>query len=451
MIRFVQSRIALLQRLILVYSLENKGIQAHFVGIMQFLRFFNVFFSFATVLSVFAMDAFAQNITVFRTGAQMGGLTRLVIESDGPLAYNVDTLPSPPRVVFDVNSSANISPSRISDATGLITAVRFGRPNNATKRIVFDLSRAAVVKKHFALPPSGANKTIRTVIDLDPVGTVVPKPEPLPKIADIEPRIVDITPRILYENQAGIPNPRPQGLEPPAAPRQKYLVVLDPGHGGADPGAIGHNGIREKDIVLSLAKKVRQRLEASGRFEVVMTRESDYYIKLRDRFKKARDKKAHLFISLHADKIHVPSVRGASVYTLSETASDKETARLAQQENNAGIVAGVDLAIEDDTVADILLDLARRETLNESKLFANLFVNAMKDKGIRRLKNPHRYAGFAVLKAPDVPSVLIEAGFMSNKGDAVLLQSREYQQKVASAIHLSVDKFFDRIEYLQSQ
>lgn len=223
------------------------------------------------------------------------------------------------------------------------------------------------------------------------------------------------------------------------------IIALDAGHGGRDPGAV--NGkILEKHITLSLARELKAKLEATGRYKVILTRKSDTSLKLRQRVKIAREAKADLFISLHADKIDKKSLRGTSVYTLSEKASDKETAKLAKTENNAGVIAGIDLSDEEPEVVDILIDLAMRDTMNHSNILANTLVDHFRQDNIKLINRAHRSAGFAVLKAPDTPSVLIEAGFISNRQEAMQLRTKSYQRKMAQSIVSGIDHFFRKLE-----
>jgi N-acetylmuramoyl-L-alanine amidase len=238
-------------------------------------------------------------------------------------------------------------------------------------------------------------------------------------------------------------------LIPLRKPVKKYTVVIDPGHGGEDPGAVDY-GVKEKNITLQVAEELKRQMEEAGRYKVVLTRDRDVYIKLRERVGISRRVEGDLFISIHADKIGRKGVRGASVYTLSEMASDAETARLAEAENNSGFVAGVDLGQESQDVADILLDLAMREKMNESNLFARMLHNAFLQKDVRLLPKSHRSAGFAVLKAPDVPSALVEIGFLSNPEEAKLLSSGQFQSKIAASLLDGADAYFRKIQALQT-
>ncbi len=224
------------------------------------------------------------------------------------------------------------------------------------------------------------------------------------------------------------------------AKRGKPLIVIDPGHGGIDPGAVGENAT-EKELTLAVAKALKKELEATGKFRVVLTRSKDVYIPLRERFSLAREKAADLFISLHADSHNDPLTRGASVYTLSEKASDAEAEALAAKENKSDIIAGVDLSKQSNVVTDILIDLAQRDTKNMSTRFASLLVKELKRETML-LGNTHRFAGFAVLKAPDVPSVLVEMGYISSSKDEALLTSAKHQKRLAKAIRGAIENYF---------
>jgi N-acetylmuramoyl-L-alanine amidase len=219
------------------------------------------------------------------------------------------------------------------------------------------------------------------------------------------------------------------------------MIVIDAGHGGIDPGALGITGIYEKEITLSVAQTLRDLLAATGQYDVRLTRDDDNFIRLRDRIAIARAAGADLFLSLHADAHETADLRGASVYTLSENASDEEAEALAAKENKADLIAGVDLSSESEVVTGILIDLAQRETKNHSVQFARLLIDAIGGEA-HLLRNTHRYAGFAVLKAPDVPSVLVELGYLSNTEDEALLRSSEYQAKLGRAIVEAIDAYF---------
>lgn len=225
-------------------------------------------------------------------------------------------------------------------------------------------------------------------------------------------------------------------------PPEKPMVVIDAGHGGQDPGTTGPGGSQEKDVVLHYAKALEKSLLATGKYRVFMTREDDRFILLRERVELARRAGGDLFISLHADSAPERNVRGLSIYTLSEKASDKEAEALAARENRADVVSGMDLSSQSKDVADILISLAQRDTMNKSAVVAMKLVAGMNGTKVRLLDNSHRFAGFAVLKAPDIPSVLIEIGFLSNDAEEKLLKSKSYRDKVIKGITRGVDAYF---------
>ena len=356
--------------------------------------------------------------------------TRFVIDIDRKVEPTIFTLAEPERLVIDLPKVAfTLEGQGVGDGRGLVSRFRYGLFDTDTSRIVLDLERAAAIDRFFVLPPQGPHR-YRLVLDLVPTSrkrflASIKRPQP-----------VRDTPRSAVAK-----------AKPPEPPRHdtERVVVLDAGHGGNDPGAPGVNGVPEKSITLAVAKEAYALLKASGRYRPLLTRNRDVYIKLRDRVAFARANHADLFISLHADSLDNRRVRGATVYTLSETASDAEAAALAERENRADIVAGVDLAREAPEVADILIDLARRETMNYSARFANYLIPEL-DRRLVLRRNSHRFAGFVVLKAPDVPSILLEMGYMSNATDAAMLTSKAGQKRIAQALLKSVDRYFDTVE-----
>ncbi|MBX7146088.1 MAG: N-acetylmuramoyl-L-alanine amidase [Alphaproteobacteria bacterium] len=237
----------------------------------------------------------------------------------------------------------------------------------------------------------------------------------------------------IFSNQNSLPV-KPNTPKP-------IVIVLDPGHGGNDPGAISEHNLREKNITLAMALQLKKLIEETGRYKVFLTRNSDRYVVLRDRIAIARQVKGDLFISLHADMHSQPNLRGASIYTLSEQASDAEAEALASKENKADLIAGVDLTEQSPIISNILIDLTQRETMNRSVQFATLLVEELKESTLL-LHNTHRFAGFAVLKAPDIPSVLLEMGYLSNPEDEILLNSPEYHAKLAGVILSGVERYF---------
>jgi N-acetylmuramoyl-L-alanine amidase len=248
---------------------------------------------------------------------------------------------------------------------------------------------------------------------------------------------------IAVQGHSQLHAPKKAEAVPKPAGDARPLIVIDPGHGGLDTGTKAGSGELEKSIVLDFALLLRERIEKSGKYRVAMTRADDTFVPLSDRTRFARDRQAALFISVHADSIprYEGEAQGATVYTLSETASDSEAARLAEKENRADVIAGVDLTAEPNDVADILIDLAQRETKTYSLQFAKTLVGELKQ--VARLnKNPQRSAGFKVLKAPDVPSVLVELGYVSTKDDLKQMMSDNWRIRTADSIVKAIDTFF---------
>lgn len=269
-----------------------------------------------------------------------------------------------------------------------------------------------------------------------PQGTAKANADQVPVIKVEEPMIQQV-------EQTGPLHKAPQSAPPSKGHASgKKTIVIDAGHGGVDPGAIGVDRSYEKNITLAVAKELKKQILKTGKYNVVLTRETDVFIPLKQRVAIARKAKADLFVSLHADSVGKKSTRGASVYTLSEKASDKEAELLASRENKADVIAGMDLSTENEEVAGILIDLAQRDTMNQSRQFASHVVKTVGKESLL-LTKPNRSAGFAVLKAPDIPSVLIEMGYLSNSTDCKLLKTASHQQKLSKLIASSVDAFFN--------
>ena len=366
-------------------------------------------------------------ITAVRIGDH-GATTRFVIEADKKLKYRIFTLASPYRVVIDLPEVAwRLLPGAGGTGRGLIEGFRFGLFAPGKSRVVLDMRAPVGIKRSFMLDPADGHG-YRVVLDLTKVSR---------KAYMEQVKVVNRS-----RNVAALPMRAPRGARPEKRRAGKWVIAIDPGHGGVDPGTTGYRGTREKNITLAVARAVKARLEAKGRYHVVLTRERDIFLRLRSRVETARSAAADLFISLHADALKNRKVRGAAVYTLSEVSSDKEAAELAAKENKADVIAGVDLTHENPVVANILIDLAQRETMNYSARFAALLVTQLRRTG-KTLRNAHRFAGFAVLKAPDIPSVLIEMGYLSNPTEERLLRRPAYQRKLADAIARAMDRYFE--------
>lgn len=357
----------------------------------------------------------------------------------GDSEFRVFALSDPYRLVIDLPSFKWNAGDVTAPSKSGIKTVRHGNLKPGISRMVFDLKHPVGVQAAFTLPAQAkAGKPDRLVIDFAPISENAFAREKNKVLGDLNIDKPSSTTKVAQTQQPPIQTAPPK--------QQKPLIVIDPGHGGVDPGAIGANKVYEKKVVLALAKELKSQLLATGQYRVKMTRDKDIFIKLSDRVKFARKHGADLFVSIHADSIEKKSVRGASFYTLSEKASDKQTARLAARENKADLIAGVDLSVEDQQVANILVDLAMRDTTNQGKYFANKMVEAFNASGLKILPNAHRHAGFAVLKAPDIPSLLIEAGFMSNNAEAKQLNSSAHRKKLARALKEGINDYFDQVK-----
>ena len=394
-------------------------------------------------LSSFLSSAYAQTTSQLTAKSlRLGAIeehTRVVVEFTKAVDYKLFTLSSPYRAVIDLPETKWDIPDTIQDK-GLVSGVRFGSFKPGQGRIVLDLRGPVNVHKHFLLPPTVAIKNHRLVIDFEPA-TIATFRQEKPdvsqtQIASIPAPDFQPTPTTQpqFSAQTGefIPKPRPR--------KTRKIIVIDPGHGGVDPGALGTRS-REKDIVLAFSKELVRQLKATLRYDVYLTRSSDVYIPLRQRVQIARNRNADLFISIHADAIKKKNIRGLSVYTLSEKASDREAAALAKKENQSDIIAGVDFGDQLPEVANILIDLAQRDTKNASVKFAESLISSARGKTLL-LDRTHRFAGFRVLKAPDVPSVLVELGFITNRRDEEQLSSSKWRRRVATGIVEAIDNYF---------
>jgi N-acetylmuramoyl-L-alanine amidase len=329
---------------------------------------------------------------------------RIVIRFDeavGDAASRV--LTGPRQIAVDVTGA---TPGRTVTARGLVTGVTQMRSGRSGMRMVFDLAEPAIVTDGGFDFGAASRPKYKVSVPVPP-------------------------------KARGMKLPRVQGDD------TRPLVVIDAGHGGVDPGAIGPNGLREKDVTLKVAKAIRDELLASGRVRVALTRNDDRYLILRERYGVARRLKGDLFISIHCDSTGSVNATGATAYTLSEVASDKEAARLAARENKADVISGVNLGEAPADVSSILIDLTQRETMNASATFARLL--GREAKPLMPLKaNFHRMASLMVLKAPDMPSILFETGYISNPQDAAFLDSEEGRHRIAESVTRAVEVHFAR-------
>jgi N-acetylmuramoyl-L-alanine amidase len=371
-----------------------------------------------------------------------GKQTRFILDLDKAISFHAFTLADPYRVVVDIPQVNFTLPAGTGSAgRGLIKAFRYGLVMPGGSRIVFDLTGPAKVSKSYVLDAANGQPP-RLVLEFEEVDRTTfvqslasaDRPELRPALADADAAVVPAT--VPTEPAKEAARETPVEMDP------RPLIVIDPGHGGIDNGTQSA-GESEKNLVLAFGLALRDRIEKSGKYRVVMTRSDDTFIPLDDRVKFARARSAALFVSIHADALpkHEGDAQGATIYTLSDKASDKEAERLAETENRADAIGGVNLTQEPTEVADILIDLAQRETKTFSNRFARLLAGEMKNSA-RMYKHPLKSAGFRVLKAPDVPSVLVELGYVSNKGDREHLMSESWRSKAVESMAQAIDTFF---------
>jgi N-acetylmuramoyl-L-alanine amidase len=384
--------------------------------------------------------------------------TRVTFESAAALKYQQFFVKNPERLVIDIEN-IDVGPalkelaSKIGSDDPFVQSVRVGvnRPN--VVRVVLDL-KVEVKPQVFAVPPIGEFGH-RLMLDIYPAKPVDPLVALLNE--DVAPfaRGNGSEPSATVEAKPEAEKPTPPAKAPskpaPSAPSianskkpRPYIVVLDPGHGGEDPGAIGRRGTREKDIVLAIARKLKDMLDDDPQYRVALTRDADFFVPLDARVQRARRLKADLFVSIHADAFIHPQANGSSVFALSERGATSTAAKwLANKENDADLIGGVNLNTRDTHLARTLLDLSQTAQINDSLKVGKMVLSEMSE--INRLhKQQVEQAGFAVLKAPDIPSILIETAFISNPDEERKLRDRRYQEKLAEAIADGIRAYFKK-------
>ncbi|GGE87972.1 N-acetylmuramoyl-L-alanine amidase [Massilia psychrophila] len=386
--------------------------------------------------------------------------TRVTLENDSDLKATHFIVPDPQRLVVDIEG-LDLNPTlkglvaKIASNDPYIKQVRVGQNRPNVVRLVFDL-KEEIKPQVFTLAPVGAYKH-RLIFDLYPITPVDPIAEMIEKgdwLRDPAAPVgkTELPATVVVRPELPAPVPVPVKPEPPVparpAPVQKVArmitIALDPGHGGEDPGAIGASGSREKDIVLSIAKRLKFKLEELPNMRVMLTRDGDYFVPLGTRVDKARKVQADLFVSIHADAFVEPSARGSSVFVLSEKGASSSTARwLANKENLADAIGGVNLYGQDKQLASVLLDLSTTAQISDSLKLGKAVLSEI--GGIARLhRGSVEQAGFAVLKAPDTPSILIETAFISNPEEEAKLKDNGYQDQIAAAIAKGIKSYFAR-------
>lgn len=389
-----------------------------------------------------------------------GKQTRFILDLDKAIPFRTFALADPYRVVVDIPQvNFRLAPGTGSAGRGLIKAFRYGLVMPGGSRIVFDLTGPARVANSTMLEAANGQPP-RLVLEFEGVDRTAfvqslspdSRPQLRPAIADSTDAAVTAIPAV------AMPDPGPAESKPveakpveskpaeaaPAVADSRPVIVIDPGHGGVDNGTQA-NGESEKNLVLAFGLALRDRIEKAGKYRVVMTRSDDTFIPLDDRVKVARSQSAALFVSIHADSLprREGDAQGATIYTLSDRASDAEAEKLAEAENRADAIGGVNLTAEPTDVADILIDLAQRETRTFSNRFARMLAGEMKNSA-RMYKHPLKSAGFRVLKAPDVPSVLVELGYVSNKGDLEHLVSEQWRSRTVGSMAQAIDAFLEK-------
>ena len=355
---------------------------------------------------------------------QAGEIVRLTMALSRPITIATSVIAGPDRIIVDLPSvNFQVQPGAARNSAGFVSAFRFGLFTPERSRIVIDLSQPAIVSRAEIRSRRGGFGEL--IIELKRTS----RAEFLAAVSESAAKRSDTAASVT------------EAVPPTGDTRQ--VVVIDPGHGGIDPGAVVAS-IAEKNVVLAFGQALKDSLAATGRYRVVMTRDDDRFVPLGERVRAARAAGANLFVSIHADSLtQAQEVRGATIYTGSERATDAESARLAAKENQADAVAGLDSSEDTQDVAGILMDLAKRETRTFSSVFARNLVEKL-GGSVKLHKVPLRSAGFRVLSAPDVPSVLIELGYMSSPKDAELLNSTTWRTQAVTAVHAAIDGYFDQ-------
>jgi N-acetylmuramoyl-L-alanine amidase len=377
--------------------------------------------------------------------------TRVTLENDTNLKTSHFIIKDPERLVVDIEG-IDLSPeltglvAKIQSNDPYIRQVRVGQNRPKVVRLVFDL-KEEITPQVFMLAPVGGYRH-RLIFDLYPVNPPDPIAELIEKGQWLKESPNDIKPPLAESR----PDSKPGHSEPPVARAEPgetlpqltrmITIALDPGHGGEDPGAIGRGGSREKDVVLAIAKRLKAKIEEQPNMRVMLTRDADYFVPLHVRVQKARKVQADLLVSIHADAWVEPTARGSSVFALSEKGASSAAARwLANKENSADLIGGVNIKTRDRQLASVLLDLSTTAQINDSMRLAKAVLTEI--GGINRLhKAAVEQAGFAVLKAPDIPSILIETAFISNPEEEAKLSDDRYQDQMADAVLNGIKKYF---------
>lgn len=449
---------------------------------MKNLKFLFLFvFYFAISYDLFAKQ---NEILDIRLNTEKNN-ERIVIESKNKINFNAFLLRSPYRLVVDLQNTSTGVKAPSFKSNNVVDQVRIGKFSEYDTRLVFDLNIKVNLDRSFYLAPTSSNPLHRIVVDLsfnsvdlqneDLIGKLIEENN----LYDVEPNILNsliddilaennnnnknlnnLIDEILVENYeeknlgtikkvSSTSKPKVIATKSNVAKynvsktnNRKPRIIIDAGHGGKDPGTIGTRGTKEKIITLTYAKSLKQALDKTNKYKTYMTRSQDFYVELRERVSIARRYKGDLFISIHADSSPSRDARGISIYTLSQTASDTRTAKLAQKENKADIIGGLNLYGEYQDTINTLVDISRHQAMNDSKIFAKILKEQFTKKNIKGLGNMVKHANFAVLTSADMPSVLLELGFLSNKTDERMIRSYGYKTKVVNSIVNAINLYF---------
>jgi N-acetylmuramoyl-L-alanine amidase len=367
---------------------------------------------------------------------QRGHQASIITEVSAVTSFTVQTLAEPYRLVIAIPDARFDLPSGMGRRkSGLVQQIRYGKSPEGQSQIVINTDGPVLVEKSFATARNG-KRNARLVVE---IAATTPDVFARARAGAAAPDSADgmASPEIT----ASLPLFLPRWMPAPSASRK--IIVIDPGHGGIDPGAVSPARTKEKDVVFAFARALQSALARTGQFDVRLTRQADTFVSLRDRVAFAQDAKADLFIAIHADTVRGQTVTGTTLYTLSDKASDAEAEALAQKENRADTIAGLDLAEQNPQVADILIDLVQRESKNHAVLFSRTALEQL--SGVTTMTGkPLRSAGFMVLRAPDIPSVLIELGYLSSRDDEKKLLSPAWRSKMAEALSRAITRHFAR-------
>jgi len=386
--------------------------------------------SSAVMFLALCLPAHAQSTLPKALGGNIAGddtSTRFFVNFSQNIAVQTFYMESPYRIVMDLSETDfDIDVEEVFKPRGLISEISAGRISEGRSRIVLTLNQPAEIVR----------ATMQKVLDEDYFRFLLDieaaQEARYSTLLEAQKLVLGESGSIAKKGDRVLKKEKRKG---------RFTVVIDPGHGGIDGGAVGKLGTREKDVVLIFAEVLADKLREIGPFDVLLTREDDVFLSLRQRLDFNRRSNADLFISVHADSLNQRSVRGSTIYTLSKKASDRLSERLAESENSVDLIAGLQVIEESEALTDILIDLTTRETKILSKQFSRILVAEL-DREIKLIKNPVRSASFGVLKAPEVPSVLLELGYLSNLEDEKLMQSLAWKTKAAGSVARAVRGFF---------